>query len=440
MALLGKEKYALLKEIKISDQDRDKVATAIWSAAEASKKLTAENIQLKVIKYEEKRILFRILFSNIERDVVCFGPIFLKNENRILAFTIPPNMAIKETEGNVFNDLGYDRSVFKADVALGGPQGQVVYVQRFPVTFKNNQQLSRRVYFTSYFDWIGLMREYSLYPIMSKITDFTESGGWGLATNQVITRIWGDLRANDVVEIRCWVERVLNKTGATFDTSFEWNKVLTDGQTEKIAYGELRSTWIQITGHGVARIGELPTFLEKFVNEMKPKEEAKVSSLESVEKQYVKFDMGKITKDFKNKGLLFEQNFQTSLEDSNLVGNIYFSNYAKWLGRTRDLFFYNLVPGNYRGTGENGEFFTLNCDIFHLQEAMPFDNVLVKMYVSEIFERGFNLYFEYFLNNKSITKKLASATQKIQWVKRKNNVLFPEELPGAITNSLKTIC
>ncbi len=35
---------------------------------------------------------------------------------------------------------------------------------------------------------------------------------------------------------------------------------------------------------------------------------------------------------------------ETSLEDANIVGNIYFANYYAWQGRVRDRYFYGLIP------------------------------------------------------------------------------------------------
>ena len=442
--VLGKDKYKIFEAKMLNNTDE--TGSVIWCMFEAAKKLTQNN-NIEFLKIEKREDCIASIIDYENQKFKVFAFILNQTKSDKKAFSLSVKFLDKSTlkaqenynDASILERFGYKDNIFNINLDYKGPQDQLVYTQRFPVTFKNNQQLSRRVYFTSYFDWIGLMREYSLYPIMGDITKLTESGGWGLATNQVITRIWNDLRANDVVEIRCWVERILGNTGATFDTAFEWSKVLENGDTEKVAYAELRSTWIQITGHGEAKIGDLPSFLIDFVSEMKPKSVDKVSSLENIESKSIKFDLGEINSSLKSKILLGEQNFQTSLEDSNLVGNIYFANYAKWLGRTRDLYFYNLMPNLYRGVGNDGEFFTLNCDIFHLQEAMPFDNVLVKMYINKAYEFGLELYFEYFLNNRNSSKKLAFGYQKVGWVKRNDNVLELKRLPDEIIKNLKSL-
>jgi enediyne polyketide synthase len=48
------------------------------------------------------------------------------------------------------------------------------------------------------------------------------------------------------------------------------------------------------------------------------------------------------------------QLMETSLEDANIVGNIYFANYYAWQGRVRDRYFYDLIPEYFQGTGDRG--------------------------------------------------------------------------------------
>jgi len=304
-----------------------------------------------------------------------------------------------------------------------GPQGQLVYVQKFPVTFKSNQSLSRRVYFTNYFGWLGEIREHGIHPVMNELTVLAETGEWGLSTNSVRTQILGELRGNDIVEVRFWLETVLGKSNSTFDGVFEWRRVLSEGKYERVAMSKLRSTWIQITGHGEARIASLPEATGRFMRMMLPQDSVS-RPLVSLPESLSGIQLGEKILSFKkmNRRLLHTEVFQTTLEDSNLIGNIYFANYSKWLGRTVDMFFYRLIPDAFKGTGAYGEFLCLDCEIEHLREAMPFDKVIVKMYPEAIYECGMDLYFEYFrLNKDSSETKLAYARFKTAWIKRESD-------------------
>jgi enediyne polyketide synthase len=140
----------------------------------------------------------------------------------------------------------------------------------------------------------------------------------------------------------------------------------------------------------------------------------------------------------KNRTLLKEYEITTSLCDSNLVGNIYFANYSKWLGRNRDSYFYSILSDYYKGIGEKGEFLCVNCNIDHLGEAMPFDTILVKMFLEKIYENGMDLNFEFYKEQKSQKiQKLAFARQRIVWSKRIENKIISNKIPDELIAFLK---
>ena len=66
--------------------------------------------------------------------------------------TKKPSNLEKDINSNLVRKLGFDESIFGVEIDYSGPQNQVVFSKSFPVTFKTNQQLSRRVYFTNYFE------------------------------------------------------------------------------------------------------------------------------------------------------------------------------------------------------------------------------------------------------------------------------------------------
>src|SRR5208283_1720289 len=249
----------------------------------------------------------------------------------------------------ILSKSGYNKNIFGIDADGNGPQGQLVYIQRFPVTFKSNQSLGRRVYFTNYFSWLGEIREHGIHPVMNELTKLAETGEWGLSTNSVRTRILGELRGNDVVEVRFWLEKVSGKSNGTFDGVFEWRRVLSGNKYERVAISKLRSTWIQITGHGEARVAPLPEATGYFMNTMLPKDLVS-RPLENLPESLKGIQIGKkiLLSKKMTKYLLQTEIFQTTLEDSNLIGNIYFANYSKWLGRTADMFFYRLMPDAFK--------------------------------------------------------------------------------------------
>lgn len=423
LILLGENKYRLLEKVNEKSGDINNSGTAVWSAIEtAQKSYNSKHDGLEYLENKQDIFLFKI--NEDSNDRVLGLPIKLTlGEKRIVALLISLNRnnPSKNNRGlELISGLGYNQEIFSISGSEDGPQGQMVYIQRFPVTFKCSQALSRKVYFTNYFNWIGEIREHGLYPIMNKISQMAETGGWGLATNSVKTKILGELRSHDIVEVRLWLEKISGLKEGTFDFVFEWRKVLSADQYERVAISKLRSTWIQITGHGEAMLGDLPDFIKDFMDSMNPRSNV-VKPLPSLPEPLKDLSRGRKLFDYaSNKLFIAEERFKTTLEDSNLVGNIYFANYPKWLGRVIDSYFYKLIPDYFSGIGQRGELLCLNCEIEHLREAMPFDNIVVCMYLERLFECGMDMYFEYYKlrDDKSLREKLSFAYASLVWVKR----------------------
>jgi enediyne polyketide synthase len=306
-----------------------------------------------------------------------------------------------------------EKNFFKIDFKNNGPQGQLVYIVRFPVSYKNLQLMSKRVSFLSYFDWMGQIREYSLRPINQKIFNLTRKKKWGLATNSTSLKVLGLLDADDVVEVRLWLDKITGFDNI-YHLCFDWLRLKGGDKYERVALSKMVVSCVEIIDHGKAVITRPPDFLFKFFESMKPRRGRK-DALTKYNALFKKVSLGKKIKDYKaNPQFISERHFFTSLSHSNLIGNIYFANYSKWIGTTKDFFFHDNIPEFFRRDKFDCEFITLECKITHLNEAMPFDKVFVKMYLSELYEKGIVLKYEVFKEaNNSNHIKLSNASQTI---------------------------
>ena len=135
-----------------------------------------------------------------------------------------------------------------------------------------------------------------------------------------------------------------------------------------------------------------------------------------------------------------EEVISTTLEDSNLLANIYFSNYAKWLGKIRDNYFCSFIPEYFKNSDSAKEMLCLDCKIDYLAEAMPFDKILVRMCVDRAYEFGLDLYFEYFLTKDlEIIRKLGYATQRVLFVAWEGGVPMPIRIPQEVMGLIKKV-
>ncbi|MCK5323437.1 MAG: polyketide synthase dehydratase domain-containing protein, partial [Desulfobulbaceae bacterium] len=196
-ALLGAKRDYLFDELLDSPDSLDQAGTRIWAALEALRKATAESCDaLEILHKEQNTVIFQCLAGKGPAMVLTLPFDLTWGPERILALVIqksvkqeaaPPNSEANRYKGyeNIF-----DKHHFK--IIEGGPQGQGIFIHRFPVGFRPNAQLSRTLYFSNYVFWVGEIREASVWPVLGKIADQYSTGKWGVVTNYSHLQILGE--------------------------------------------------------------------------------------------------------------------------------------------------------------------------------------------------------------------------------------------------------
>lgn len=327
----------------------------------------------------------------------------------------------------------------------GGPRDQEVVSMRFIPCFKMFANIDRTLYFPHFFSWMGENRELSIAPILRRIGDLAASGKWGMVTNSASLEVLGERMGEDnVVEWRVWTaDHLHGPVDSTMTLHFEWISLDRNGlPLERLALARMNTTAVEILDHGVVRPTSFPPDLAHYLRRTEPKSQGSEKPLQSVPEPFRALALGEEL--FRAKSgpraqvFLAEKSFDTSLYESNLVGNIYFSNYAMWLAKLRDTYFFGLAPELFRGVGEQGALKCLRCDVGHLREAMPFDTISVSMSLKALYRHGADLYFEFFKQEPDGRKtKLAYADHRAVWVQRdQRNNAVAASLPTALRGAL----
>ena len=207
-----------------------------------------------------------------------------------------------------------------------------------------------------------------------------------------------------------------------------------------MAFGSQKATWVRLSGHGQVAPAPLPEELARFLREMGPPGEV-ANPLRPLPEPLSGLQTGNMIYEASPGPaagrLLRTETFQTTLEEANLVGNVYFANYFAWQGRVRDLFLHAIAPEYLRGVGERGEMIGLRTRVDYLREAMPFDRVQVDMRLRSLSGCGAVLGFEYYrLLPDGKRQKLSVGVQDVAWVERAPEgspvaTRFPEEIRRA---------
>lgn len=464
-ALLKPTQTSLMQQLITSEIDSPDIAgTRIWAAMEAFYKATnAKEIDFAIEANQGNSVLFHCRNQKRDLRVLTFPVKLTRGYQKIVAITVYPqkkasassslspssNLAncqkldlfsseLKDRNSVLVEHFDYDRSIYQISTAKNN---QKVLAITWPISYKETSNPSQSVYFSNFFNWMGRVRDISIWPIREPLSQLLAQGKFGMVTNYAQIQNLGKAGLNDIVKVMFWVTRKMDRANSTVDFHYDWQKMLPDGSCERIALGLLRMTWVQISQDGVAEPKPFPDFLNQFLERLCPSQ----YTPQILSEPFHDISLGQIvyqTPSTLINGIeLHQEIFTTTLEDTDAIGNVNFANYGILQGRIRDSFFQSLIPKYYDRNIKKGEFQCLESQVEYLREALPFEPIQVVMSLTKIYEKGLDLTFEYFkITTKQDRQKIAIGKQKIIWLStHRKCATQSESLPEKLSTSLRNI-
>jgi enediyne biosynthesis thioesterase len=126
----------------------------------------------------------------------------------------------------------------------------------------------------------------------------------------------------------------------------------------------------------------------------------------------------------------YEYKHRVCLEETNVVGNVYYTNYLCWQGRCREMFLHDHTPQLVRELGRGFNMATTCVSCRYYQELSAFDEVVVRMSARTITPSRLTLVFRYYrvLANREETL-VADGEQEVVCVQRQAAGIEPVPLP-----------
>ncbi len=447
LALLTPQRGPLLQQLQQGGDTRDEAGTRIWCAVEAAKKaLGSGGIELIVRQRQGNAVTFTVpQRDGAESLTLLTLPITLTRPRpKMLAFAASAVTAQRSGSASSAGRSVEDRAAEKQPPAesmvtgkgaiglydLRGPHGETTTCWRFRVPFKEITTRRHGLNYSVVADWMGNIRELSIVRIAADLVPDFSSGRWGMVTNRSDITIVGNVNCLDLVEGRLWISKVYGALDSSVDMHFDWVRIHPDGHESRIAYSNMTTTWVAIKGHGVVELAPFPKYLQEFTQSYLPTSALSEDPFHARRPLPARAGTERSSRIAmegpalylapaapKIEPVLHSHVFDTSLAESNLVGNIYFANYYRWQSTVIDRYLFGLAPKYFRDAQASGELHCQQSTIQHLREAMPFDEIEVVMALKELYENGFKLQFDYFhLSTSRQRTKLAVGHADCCWV------------------------
>ena len=385
-SMLG-HKFNHLYDILVDSEEYvESAGPRLWAAREAVFKATGKYELLDISSnyprsISEDTIIFDIIDSNMSVITFSFQPTL--GGKIMIAITL--KKLSEDSAISTITQLGFLAKDTTTLIWVEKDEHLNAYVfyHRFRVAMEDIKSQSKYVCYSRYWSWFGKVRELTLMPILPSLVEITKSGEWGLVTNSCETTILGEATLHDTIISAIYLLDTPDQLkSSVLKIYVEWY-IECGSDKELIGYSLMDASWVKIIGFGVVRREPMPPFMREYFKNIGYWDlRARLSSINvhsSLQgiKEHHKINYPISSSEDREANVVFTETFQSDLEESNFIGNVYFANYIKWQSRVRDRYFYHVNPELFRNLSKHGECLCLNVRVGHLRELMPFETVEV---------------------------------------------------------------
>lgn len=130
---------------------------------------------------------------------------------------------------------------------------------------------------------------------------------------------------------------------------------------------------------------------------------------------------------------VFEYRHLVVLEETNFLGNVYFTHYVRWQGHCRELFINEFAPEVFAGLDvEHDALVTTRCSCTYLAELVALDEVAVRMRLGEVVHNRLTLHFDYVRVAPGPEELVARGEQQLAWLRREGERFAPKRVPESL--------
>lgn len=133
----------------------------------------------------------------------------------------------------------------------------------------------------------------------------------------------------------------------------------------------------------------------------------------------------------------YEYRHIVSFEETNLLGNVYFTHLFRWQGKCRELFLREQVPELLDQLGNNLYLVTSRSSCDFLAEAFAFDEISVRMSLSDLSQSRITMGFDYVRLKNGKEELIARGEQQVVCMRKNGSRTEAAEVPPALKTALE---
>lgn len=133
----------------------------------------------------------------------------------------------------------------------------------------------------------------------------------------------------------------------------------------------------------------------------------------------------------------YEYRHTVGFEETNMVGNVYYVNYLRWQGRCREMFLRDRAPSVLDDLRQDLKLFTLKVDCEFFAELTAFDELYIRMRLTELAQTQVQFGFDYVRLDEGGETLVARGSQRVACMRGPNTRTTPARVPEALARALQ---
>jgi enediyne biosynthesis thioesterase len=134
----------------------------------------------------------------------------------------------------------------------------------------------------------------------------------------------------------------------------------------------------------------------------------------------------------------YEYRHRVGFEETNVVGNVYFTHYLRWQGRCREMFLHAHAPHLMADLGRGLTLATTRVACLYYRELAPLDEVAVRMSASAMTPSRLTMVFEYVrLGPCGDEELVAEGEQEVACMRRVKDGMEPAAWPQELREAVE---
>jgi enediyne biosynthesis thioesterase len=122
------------------------------------------------------------------------------------------------------------------------------------------------------------------------------------------------------------------------------------------------------------------------------------------------------------------------LEETNLVGNVYFTHFMRWQGQCREMFLRQHAPEILAELSRGLKIFTVACSCEYLAEVTAFEELSIRMSLEELTQSQIAFSFDYV--RLPSEQRVAVGRQRVVCMRGNGDAAAPARVPEVLRTAL----